>query len=350
MGLFSIFGKNKQESAAQDSGRFSRDDDDFAERARAKRASHANESGQGGSRRSRSGGDPMLPEKKRARRRLVGAVALALAAAVGLPMLLDSEPRPLGGDIAIQIPSKEKAPALPMPASPVPAADSVDQDEEIIAPPPLAAPAARPAAVEPPPVKTVSTDKQTAHARSEPEVKPAKAEPKLVEHKPEPKPSEHKPEPKAEPKAEPKVPEHKPEPKPVERKVADKPAVKKPTDEPAVKKPEEKPAAPKPKDNEAARALALLEGKPAKPAEQHPRGEDKAEASQRFVVQVAALGTQEKVDELQARLRAGGIASFTKKSGALIKVQVGPFGSREEADRTKAKLGSLGLGGFLVPI
>ena len=87
MGLFSIFGKNKQESAAQDSGRFSRDDDDFAERARAKRASHsnhANESGQGGSRRSRSGGDPMLPEKKRARRRLVGAVALALAAAVGV--------------------------------------------------------------------------------------------------------------------------------------------------------------------------------------------------------------------------------------------------------------------------
>jgi DedD protein len=65
---------------------------------------------------------------------------------------------------------------------------------------------------------------------------------------------------------------------------------------------------------------------------------------------VAALGTQEKVDELQARLRAGGIASFTKKSGALIKVQVGPFGSREEADRTKAKLGSLGLAGFLVPI
>jgi DedD protein len=349
MGLFSIFGKNKQESAAQDSGRFSREDDDFAERARAKRASHsnhANESGQGGSRRSRSGGDPMLPEKKRARRRLVGAVALALAAAVGLPMLLDSEPRPLGGDIAIQIPSKEKAPALPMPASPVPAADSVDQGEEIIAPPPVAAPGAHPAAVEPPPVKTVSTDKQAPHARSEAEAKPAKPEPKVAEHKPEPKVAEHKPEPKvAEHKPEPKPSEHKPEPKPVERKVADKPA-----DKPAVKKPEEKPVTPKPKDSEAARALALLEGKPAKPAEQHPHSEDKAEASQRFVVQVAALGTQEKVDELQARLRAGGIASFTKKSGALIKVQVGPFGSREEADRTKAKLGSLGLGGFLVPI
>lgn len=336
MGLFSIFGKNKQESAAQDSGRISRnvdrDDADYGQQARAKRASYANsansanEAGQGGSRRSRSGGDPMLPEKKRARRRLVGAVALALAAAVGLPMLLDSEPRPLTGDIAIQIPSKEKAPALPMPAAPVPAADSVDQDEEIIAPPPVA-PAPRPAVtpVEAPAVKTVNVDKEAGP-------KPVKPEPKVAEHKPEPKPVEHKP-----------------EPKPVERKVADKPA-EKPAAKKLEEKPEPKPPAPKPKDSEAARALALLEGKPVAKADTHPRTEEKAEANQRFVVQVAALATQEKVDELQARLRAGGISSFTKKSGALIKVQVGPFGSREEADRTKAKLGSLGLSGFLVPV
>lgn len=339
MGLFSIFSKNKQDTA-QDSGHFSRDDDEFGRQARARRASHANqanESGQGGSRRSRSGGDPMLPEKKRARRRLVGAVALALAAAVGLPMLLDSEPRPLNGDIAIQIPSKEKAPALPLPASPVPAAESVDQDEEIIAPPPET-PATRSAAVpaaRTPAARTPIADEPPPLVYDEPEIKPAKPAPKVVEHKPEPKPVEHKP---------------KPEPKPVERKVVEKPAEK-----PPVKKPEEKPVAPKAKDSEAARALALLEGKPAtKPAESHPRAEDKAEtkaeAHQRFVVQVAALATQEKVDELQARLRAGGISSFTKKSGALIKVQVGPFGSREEADRTKAKLGSLGLGGFLVPV
>ncbi|KQQ96581.1 SPOR domain-containing protein [Massilia sp. Leaf139] len=324
MGLFSIFSKNKQDSTAQDSGRFSRDDEDFGERARAKRASYANESGQGGSRRSRSGGDPMLPEKKRARRRLVGAVALALAAAVGLPMLLDSEPRPLNGDIAIQIPSKEKAPPLPMPANPVPAADSVDQGEEIIAPASPSAPvAAAPRVAEPPPLKMLD------EAPAKPVAPVPKPEPKVAEHKPEPKPVEHKA-----------------EPKPAERKLAERPVEK-----PAVKKPEEKPVTLKPKDSEAARALALLEGKPAaKAAEPHPRAEDKADAQQRFVVQVAALATQEKVDELQARLRAGGISSFTKKSGSLIKVQVGPFGSREEADKTKAKLGSLGLAGFLVPV
>lgn len=337
MGLFSIFSKNKQDRSAQDSGHFSRDDE-LGQQARAKRASHANESGQGGSRRSRSGGDPMLPEKKRARRRLVGAVALALAAAVGLPMLLDSEPRPLSGDIAIQIPSKEKAPALPMPASPVPAADSVDADEEIIAPPPVATPGAGPAASEPPPLKMLEPA---------PTLPPAAPEPKIAkpETRPEPKPAERKPEPK---EAERKVAEKQADKQ--AEKQPEKPAAK-PVDKPPVKKPEEKPAPPRPKDSDAARALALLEGKPAaKPAEPHPRADDKPAASQRFVVQVAALATQDKVDELQARLRAGGISSFTKKSGALIKVQVGPFGSREEADKTKAKLGSLGLAGFLVPV
>ena len=42
--------------------------------------------------------------RRRARRRLVGAVVLALAAAVIVPMLLESEPRPLGEDIAVRIP------------------------------------------------------------------------------------------------------------------------------------------------------------------------------------------------------------------------------------------------------
>jgi|SRR5579862_5841312 len=42
--------------------------------------------------------------KRRARRRLVGAVVLALAAAVILPLLLESDPKPLGSDVSIQIP------------------------------------------------------------------------------------------------------------------------------------------------------------------------------------------------------------------------------------------------------
>jgi DedD protein len=52
--------------------------------------------------------DPVLPEKKRARRRLVGAVALVLAMIVGLPMVLDSEPKPLSDDLTIEIPAKDR--------------------------------------------------------------------------------------------------------------------------------------------------------------------------------------------------------------------------------------------------
>jgi DedD protein len=49
--------------------------------------------------------DPAVEDlKRRARRRLVGAVVLALAAAVILPLLLESDPNPLGDDVSIRIP------------------------------------------------------------------------------------------------------------------------------------------------------------------------------------------------------------------------------------------------------
>ena len=46
--------------------------------------------------------------KRKARRRLVGAVVLALAAAVFVPMLLESDERPLGDDVAVRIPSVDQ--------------------------------------------------------------------------------------------------------------------------------------------------------------------------------------------------------------------------------------------------
>lgn len=70
--------------------------------------------------------------KRRARRRLVGAVALATAIVVLLPMLLDSEPKQVGQDIELRIPDKdgvaEFEPKFPLPSTPVesPAASSVE--------------------------------------------------------------------------------------------------------------------------------------------------------------------------------------------------------------------------------
>ncbi len=51
--------------------------------------------------------DEELQLKKRARRRLVGAIVLVTAVAVVLPMVLDSEPRPSSQSIEIQIPSPD---------------------------------------------------------------------------------------------------------------------------------------------------------------------------------------------------------------------------------------------------
>ena len=54
--------------------------------------------------------DPTLPEKQRARRRLVGAIAMVVAAVVILPMVLDSHPKPVTDDIAsLLVPHRENA-------------------------------------------------------------------------------------------------------------------------------------------------------------------------------------------------------------------------------------------------
>ncbi|SDD65564.1 SPOR domain-containing protein [Paraburkholderia lycopersici] len=97
---------------------FGKKDDADAPRRRGAEAASSRRSNQGArvERRSRrpdrSGDaeamllDPTLPEKQRARRRLVGAIALVLAAIVILPMVLDSHPKPVTDDIAIDIPSR----------------------------------------------------------------------------------------------------------------------------------------------------------------------------------------------------------------------------------------------------
>ena len=70
---------------------------------------------------ARNVSDEELQLKKRARRRLVGAIVLVTAVAVVLPMILDSEPKPATQSINIQIPSPEAGvlSAKPVPLKPV---------------------------------------------------------------------------------------------------------------------------------------------------------------------------------------------------------------------------------------
>jgi DedD protein len=286
MSLLSVFRKNKQESSAGNSEFYSMADEEKPARKRRTSAKRDEPV------------DPVLPEKKRARRRLVGAVALVLAAVIGLPMILDSEPKPLSDDIAIQIPSREGA--APLSASKPaavrktdePVADSLEPNEEIVqaAKPATAASVATvtPAAVAPTETNKVpATDKPAAESKPH-----AAAKPETIEPKPSATP-------------------------------------------------------PSRADADAARARAILEGK-ATAAASTP-----AKSSGKVAVQVAALATEEKVKELQKKLQSAGLKSYTQKvatqSGERIRVRLGPFANDAEAEKARAKLTKIGLNGKLVP-
>lgn len=288
MGLFSFLRKNQQDSSTGKSDFYSQADEEKPARGKRKQGNRREEPV-----------DPVLPEKKRARRRLVGAIALVLAAIIGLPMILDSEPRQLPDDIDIQIPSKDTpAPAAQAKAGLVAKADSaattapsnsLSAEEEIVEPGP-AAPVAAPVAA------AKETPKETV-----------KAEPKPVEAEKKPQVATAKPE-AAEPKATPHAPSVS-------------------------------------KADEAARARAILEGKPVPSAAPH--------ASGKVVLQVAALASQDKVNELQKKLQAAGLKSHTQKvataSGERIRVRIGPFANEAEADKARAKLTKIGLTGKSFP-
>jgi DedD protein len=53
--------------------------------------------------------DDELNLRRKARRRLIGAIALTLAVVVILPMVLESQPKPTGQDIDLRIPAPDKA-------------------------------------------------------------------------------------------------------------------------------------------------------------------------------------------------------------------------------------------------
>lgn len=297
MSWFPFFRKNKPDSAAGGDEFYSRPEQEpSAARSRAKRKASTTK---------REPVDPALPEKKRARRRLVGAVALVLALVIGLPMILDSEPKPLTNDISIQIPSRNKPPAPEAPALPDPAPakpSSLDAAEEIIEP----AVSTKPTLAAAAPVTSAARD----------EAKPAVPEP------------------------------------PVDRAPVHAPAPEAPA-KPA-SKPEQAKAAPHAlaavKVDDAARAKAILDGKFDVPAA-NPKPVDGK--SGKFVVQVAALASADKVGELRGKLTQAGIASYTQKvataSGDRIRIRVGPFANHDEAEQMRARLVKLGLNGTLVP-
>jgi len=233
----------------------------------------------------------------RARRRLAGAVALVLAAVIILPMVLDSQPVPVADNIPIRVPDRNTPfqPQVSEPQAAAPATPDAAPTEGSAVPTP-------PPVTSVPPVATAPTPQTTVQVT-----------PPLVPPKPETKP---KPEPKPDPKPEPK-----PAPKPETR------------------------------SDDGARALALLEGRPA-PAAAAPAAKPAA-AKGNFVLQIAAYTTSEDAQSRRAKLHQAGVTNAFVEQASIggkqqYRLRVGPFPSREAAQAAQARLRTLGYdNGFI---
>ena len=115
--------------------------------------------------------DETLELRRRARRRLVGAVALVLALVIVPPWIMDLEPKPVATNLTVEIPRPETGVLKPTPAAPAKAA----------APAPAAAPASagpdkQAGAVPRPPDVSPSTGKAGDRPKPEPAKAPLKPE------------------------------------------------------------------------------------------------------------------------------------------------------------------------------
>lgn len=252
--------------------------------------------------------------RTRARQRLIGAVVLVALGIIAFTLLFDSQPRPIPVDIQITMPDKDKPDATVTTAT---------------------TPVAAPAAVETPTTSTTSSPATPASATAATAAVAVavqasaslSAKEEIVAAK-----TEKKPELK---------PESKPEAKPVV-KAEPKPVVK------AEVKPEAKPATKPAASDEAAKALAILEGKePPKAAAAAATAAASDATVGRFVVQVGAFAENEKAREARLKVERAGLKTYVHVAetpqGKRIRVRAGPFATRAEAEKAAAKIKTLDL-------
>lgn len=239
--------------------------------------------------------------RRRARHRLIGAAVLVLVGVIGFPMLFDTQPRPIPVDIPIEIPDRNKVAPLvvPGPVAQAPAAAAKPTSPESSG---TTTAAARVPAAMPPARGTVAGNGLSEGEELVPSARPAASKPAV--------PTPPKPETRADA---PKPEQNKPEPKPAAR------------------------------PDEAARARALLEGRPAEAA---GAAASKPEEG-RFIVQVGAFADADKAREARTKVERSGMKTYTQvvdtKDGKRTRVRVGPFTDRAEADKAAARIKALDL-------
>jgi len=218
--------------------------------------------------------------RKRARHRLMGSVVLVLGAVVGLPLLFDSQPRPVAIDTPIVIPDRNQTSPLSATAGSAKTGaikEGLAQDQVIAAGQTGAAKSAVTNSAGLDPHEEVVTKDSKAEVRQEP-----------------------KPELKAEAKPEPKS-ENNPDPK------------------------------------EAAKAKALLDGKEA------PKAGDAVRSVVQVGAYADLAKAKEARAKLESAGFKTYTQEIDTKDGKRIRVRVGPFATKEEADKTAEKIRKLNL-------
>ena len=245
--------------------------------------------------------DPALPQKKRARRRLVGAAAVCLAAAIVLPIVLDSEPRQIRDDVQVHIPSRDTPLVEPLPGTSRSGVIATPQAQAGVDTAP-ASPAG--AAAADPPGGADGKGETTAEARGDPKPGDARA--------PEAEGANAKPA----------------DAKPAEPRSADA-----------------RPAAAKSADPKPAAAAEVKEGAKA-PAGGKDSGKVGAKSGS-YALQVGAFASEKGASEQLERLRRAGLKGYTERiktpQGERIRVRAGPFATRESAEQARGTLRGLGM-------
>jgi len=258
--------------------------------------------------------DQIVDEMKRkARRRLVGAIVLALAAAIILPMLLEKEPRPLGDDVSVKIPPVDESKfvnRLTGKSGEAKALPKATEKSDTKAP---AKPEARSDSATPSNASSAAPATESAAAKKS----VADAEQRVL------------------------------------APVATAATADAGAASIAQPKPDAKPAAP---DTPTETKVASIDQKPAEPAAAPAQSAAAGASSLRadgFVVQLAAFADDKGANSLANKLKRAGYSAFVEpvhtSRGTLWRVRVGGYGSKPEADAARAKLKGEGYSGIVAP-
>ena len=259
--------------------------------------------------------------RRKARRRLVGAIVLALAVAIVVPMLLEKDPRPLGDDVSVQIPPIDQGKFVNrLTGKSGDAKTPLKSDGKSVS-----------AGTKETAVESATATSTPAPAKSEAVAQKAEA---AATAKTEPA-AKTEPPAKAESaaKAEPVAPDAKSETRSAP-KADTKPAAS------AESVTESKPAVATATPANGSTAHAATSG----PATSKPDG---------FVVQLAAFADDKGANALANKLKKGGYAAYVEpvstSRGTLWRVRVGGYGTRPEADAARVALKGEGYSGIIAP-